>query len=215
MGNLVELFVERLVDNGWREERPLRTPMEMDFVEVLRKKRSLMKRGMPHDVSPELEEALGDLGDGELENISWATLAELRKLPFEEVITERRLFGPILWRERRERGSAAPLRGSHVDDDGTPALLERFGARLVSNEHMDRLRRERRIRQRNPRPNRRRVQTLHDSRGLAIPRQRGRIRAGAPRDARARLSRRGAHRLGDRPMMRSSRRCGSAATAFM
>jgi hypothetical protein len=136
MGNLVELFVEHLVDGAWREERPLRTPMEMDFIEVLRKKRSLIQRGMPHDVSPEVEEALGDLGE-EFEDMSWATLGELRKLPFEEVIPERRLLGPVFWRERRERGAAAPLRGSCVDD-GTPALLERFGARLVSNEHMDR-----------------------------------------------------------------------------
>jgi hypothetical protein len=136
MGNLVRVFVERLVDDAWREERALRAPMEMDFVDVLRKKRSLMKRGMPHDASSELEEALGDLGD-EFGEISWATLTELRKLPFEEMISERRLLGPIFWRERRERGAGAPLRGSYADD-GTPALLEHFGARLVSNEEMDR-----------------------------------------------------------------------------
>jgi hypothetical protein len=136
MGNLVELFVEHRVDEEWCEKRPLRTPMEMDFVNAVRKKRSLMRRGMPHDVSPEVEEALGDLGE-EFEDISWATLAELRKLPFEQAITERRLLGPIFWRERREWGSAAPLRGSHVHD-GTVALLERLGARLVSNELMDR-----------------------------------------------------------------------------
>ncbi|MDB4939049.1 MAG: hypothetical protein JWP87_6021 [Labilithrix sp.] len=39
MGFMVSAFVERYADDGWREERGLRAALEMDFVNVLRKKR--------------------------------------------------------------------------------------------------------------------------------------------------------------------------------
>lgn len=134
MGAMVAVFVERYAGDAWREEPRLRASVEMDFVRVLRRKKPLVNRGIPNDASPELEAALSELGE-EFGEESWATLEELAKLPWGEVIHEKRLLGPILWRQRRESGGTI-VRGSLVND-GTPALLEKFGARLVSNAEMD------------------------------------------------------------------------------
>jgi len=132
MGLMVSAFVERYAEDGWHEERALRAALEMDFVNVVRKKRSLVNRGIPNDVSTGVEEGLSELGE-EFASESWATLEELLRLPLEGMVEERRLLGPHLWRQYREK---ARRMGSEVNEK-TPALLERFGARLVSNEEMD------------------------------------------------------------------------------
>ncbi len=117
MGFMVRAFVERYADDGWHEERGLRAALEMDFVDVLRKKRSLMNRGIPNDVSTGVEEGLSELGE-EFGSESWATLEELLRLPLEGVVEERRLLGPHLWRQYREKGTA---NGSEVNEKPLPS----------------------------------------------------------------------------------------------
>jgi len=135
MGTNVAVFVERFADDAWHEERALRGWFDSGFADVLRKKRSLVARGVPHNLSVSVEEALGDLGE-DFGDASFATLREFRKLPLETRVEERRLLGPIFWREWRAMGQSGPTRGS-LFGDGTMAILASLGARLVTNEEMD------------------------------------------------------------------------------
>jgi hypothetical protein len=136
MGVRVAIFVERFADDTWHEERALRGWLDSGFRDVLRKKRSLVTRGVPHNVSASVEEALGELGD-DFGDASFVTLRDFQKLPLDTRVEERRLLGPIFWKERQAMGENAPTRGS-LFHERTLTILASLGARLVSNEEMDR-----------------------------------------------------------------------------